>query len=65
MGRGWGAVGLLLELQGRSLEQPWRRLAWEGGRLLQWLDVQQPMTSAEDRAPRFTTGYFVIASKPR
>jgi SAM-dependent methyltransferase len=68
MGGYLGTLGMLLEFGGRDQgHRLWggalKRAAFEAGRLLQWRDVQHVAVRTPDDLPRFTTGYFVVATK--
>ncbi len=68
MGGYLGTLGMLLEFGGRDLrDRPagglMKRALFEAGRLLQWRDVRLTATRDIDDLPRFTTGYFVVATK--
>lgn len=68
MGGYLGTLGMLLEFGGRDQRhRRWgvalKRVLFEVGRFLQWRDVRQVAVRALDDLPRFTTGYFVVATK--
>lgn len=65
MGGYLGTLGTLLEYGGRDhlARGILKRLLFEAARLLQWRDARQVSARALDDLPRFTTGYFVVATK--
>lgn len=57
---GWlGALGLILEQGSGHRQGLRRRLGWESGRVLQWLDTRRDQLASS----AFTGGYFVVALK--